>query len=161
MTDQEYNTCVDLYADRVFRFVLKHLQNKADAQDVVQTTFMKTWSNREKVLFKKAKSFLFTVAYRSMIDAIRKQKNTSYVAEFADSSGEREDKTAELQEVLQKALTTLPEIQQSLVMLRDYEGYTYREIGEITELSETQVKVYIFRARKSLQKVLGKIEHIL
>ena len=55
----------------------------------------------------------------------------------------------------------MSEIQRSVVMLRDYEGYPYDEIGEITGLSESQVKVYIFRARKALKQYIGKLEMVV
>ena len=55
----------------------------------------------------------------------------------------------------------LPEIQKTVVLLRDYEGYNYSEIAEITDLSESQVKVYIFRARKTLQSYLKDLELVL
>ncbi|HFB61480.1 MAG TPA: RNA polymerase sigma factor, partial [Bacteroidetes bacterium] len=68
---------------------------------------------------------------------------------------------SDLKEVLDKAVEQLPEIQRSVVLLRDYEGYSYREIGQITGLSESQVKVYIFRARLFLKKFIGKPEVVL
>jgi RNA polymerase sigma-70 factor (ECF subfamily) len=46
-------------------------------------------------------------------------------------------------------------------LLRDYEGYSYDEIGEITGLNESQVKVYIYRARISLKNYLVKMEYIV
>ena len=53
------------------------------------------------------------------------------------------------------------QIQKSVVLLRDYEGYSYAEIAEITDLSESQVKVYIFRARKTLQAYIRDLELVL
>jgi RNA polymerase sigma-70 factor (ECF subfamily) len=67
----------------------------------------------------------------------------------------------DLQSQLHEALDQLPDIQQTVVLLRDYEGYGYDEIGEITDLTESQVKVYIFRARKKLQEILVSVEAIL
>jgi len=55
----------------------------------------------------------------------------------------------------------LPEIQRSVVLLRDYEGYSYNEIAEITGLSESQVKVYIFRARTFLKNYIGSLEIVI
>jgi RNA polymerase sigma-70 factor (ECF subfamily) len=66
-----------------------------------------------------------------------------------------------LKELLNKALDSLPDIQRAVVILRDYEGYSYDEIGSITGLNESQVKVYIFRARQSLKTHLGSLEAIL
>lgn len=68
---------------------------------------------------------------------------------------------SDLGEILEEALKTLPEKQRSVVMLRDYEGYNYQEIGEIIGLNESQVKVYIFRGRKSLQQYLKSVETVL
>ena len=63
--------------------------------------------------------------------------------------------------LLEQALAQLPENQRSIVLLRDYEGYAYKEIAEILKMSETQVKVYLFRARKKLKQYLGSIQHII
>jgi RNA polymerase sigma-70 factor (ECF subfamily) len=62
-----------------------------------------------------------------------------------------------LKDIMDKALETLPLQQKSLVLLRDYEDYAYKDIAEITGLSESQVKVYLFRARKALKDYLVKI----
>jgi len=68
---------------------------------------------------------------------------------------------SDLKEILNEALNKLPEIQKSVVLLRDYEGYSYEEIGEITGLKEAQVKVYIFRARTFLKNYIGSIEKVV
>jgi RNA polymerase sigma-70 factor (ECF subfamily) len=67
----------------------------------------------------------------------------------------------DLYEILNKGLNELSEIQRNVVLLRDYEGYSYEEIGEMTDLSEQQVKVYIFRARKFLKEYIGTIEAVI
>jgi RNA polymerase sigma-70 factor (ECF subfamily) len=67
----------------------------------------------------------------------------------------------DLQEVLTEALEKLPEIQRSVVLLRDYEGYNYAEIAEITGLNESQVKVYIFRARQTMKDYIKKLELVV
>jgi len=72
-----------------------------------------------------------------------------------------ESQYTDLNEILHKALDLLPEQQKSSVMLRDYEGYSYKEIGEITGLSEAQVKINIYRGRVALKNFIGKIETIL
>ena len=62
---------------------------------------------------------------------------------------------------MEQALEQLPEDQKAVLMLRDYEGYSYREIAQITELSETQVKVYIYRARIYLKNYIGSLEQVI
>ena len=68
---------------------------------------------------------------------------------------------SDLKEILNEALSRLPEIQKTVILLRDYEGYDYAEIGEITNLTESQVKVYIFRARTFLKNYIGKMEVVI
>lgn len=151
MTTREYNNCVDNFSDAVFRFIVKNIKHTADAEDVVQTAFERLWKNHKKVDFAKAKLYLFTTAYNAMIDLIRKTKRIDSTDEFPEAMSRDENERFELSEILEKALAQLSEIQRSVVLLRDYEGYSYKEIAEMTELSESQVKVYIFRARKKLQ----------
>ena len=76
MTEREYNECVNLYADNVYRFILKNLGHREDAKDVVQGAFEKLWVSRDKVENEKSKSYLFTIAYNQMIDHIRKNKGS-------------------------------------------------------------------------------------
>jgi RNA polymerase sigma-70 factor (ECF subfamily) len=161
MTEKEYNECVNLFADNVFRFIYKNLSNKEDSKDVVQTAFEKLWINREQVDNARSKSFLFTVAYHQMIDHIRKSKRITLKEEFNEDSGITYQQHSSTKKILDNALHTLSETQRSLVLLKDYEGYTYEEIGKITGLSESQVKVYLHRARLQLKNYLVKAENVL
>ncbi|MCC6288611.1 MAG: RNA polymerase sigma factor [Chitinophagaceae bacterium] len=160
MTEKEYNECVSQYADNVFRFIFKNLRHEEDARDVVQTAFEKLWRNREGVLYEKSKSYLFAVAYNQMIDHIRKGKRVSLKDEFKEETSIQEPKQS-LKRILEEALSRLNETQRSLIMLKDYEGYSYEEIGKITGLSESQVKVYLHRARLQLKEYLVKIENLV
>ena len=144
MTTKEYNTCVNQLSDDVYRFLLKQLSNEMEAQDIVQNTFEKLWINREQVVFEKAKSYLFTVAYRNMIDFTRRQKfrdSSENIQEKGDNSFQRQFETREL---LNKGLEQLSEIQKTLILMRDYEGYNYEELVEMTDLTLSQVKVYLY-----------------
>jgi RNA polymerase sigma factor (sigma-70 family) len=161
MTEKEYNECVNQYADNVYRFILKNLRHEDDARDVVQTAFEKLWRNRQEVDALKMKSYLFTVAYHQMIDHIRKTKKIYLKEEFNENSRVIDKPANNLKKVLEQALNTLSETQRSLVLLKDYEGYSYEEIGAITGLNESQVKVYLFRARVQLKNYLVSPENVL
>ncbi len=162
MTEKEYNECVNLYADNVYRFIVKNLRHEEDARDIVQSAFEKMWRNRESVESEKSRSFLFTVAYNQMIDHIRKHKRVSLTSEFSDiSRGTSYQQGSHVQKALQEALNRLNETQRSLVMLKDYEGYNYDEIGKITGLNESQVKVYLHRARVTLRNYLVSPENVI
>ncbi|MDB5201992.1 MAG: sigma-70 family polymerase sigma factor [Ferruginibacter sp.] len=161
MTEREYNDCVHLYSDNVYRFILKNLRNEEDAKDVVQGAFEKMWVNREQVISEKSKSFLFTVAYNQMIDHIRKNKRISLREEFTETALGAGSQQNNGSRILQEALSRLSETQRSLVMLKDYEGYNYAEIGQITGLNESQVKVYLHRARLQLKAYIVKPENVI
>jgi len=161
MTEREYNDCVNLHADGVYRFIVKNLRHEEDARDVVQTAFEKLWRNREEVDNEKCKSYLFTVAYNGMIDHLRKVKRVYLKEEFREEVKVQSRPINNTKEILEKAMARLSETQRSLVMLKDYEGYSYEEIGKIMNLSESQVKVYLHRARLQLKEYLVKVENVI
>jgi RNA polymerase sigma-70 factor (ECF subfamily) len=161
MTVDEYNRAVDVYADNLFRFVLKNLKNEAMAGDVVQDTFEKLWVKLEDVSGLKVKTYLFTSAYHTMIDYIRKEKRYAEADPSTLNEANESEQYSDLAEILERAVQNLPDDQRAVVMLRDYEGYSYREIAEITKLSEAQVKVYIYRARVYLKNYIGSMEQVI
>jgi len=161
MTEREYNECVNLYADNVYRFILKNLGHTEDAKDVVQGAFEKLWINRDKVENERSKSYLFTVAYNQMIDHIRKNKRISLKEEFTEAARGIAAPKHDTKRILNEALAKLSDQQRSLVLLKDYEGYSYEEIGQITGLNESQVKVYLHRARLQLREYIVKVENVL
>ncbi len=161
MTEREYNECVKLYADNVYRFIVKNLRHEEDARDVVQSAFEKMWVARDKVENEKSRSFLFTVAYNQMIDHIRKNKRITLKDEFGEMSRGTNEIQQNAKRLLNEALARLSETQRSLVMLKDYEGYNYQEIGEIMGLNESQVKVYLHRARLQLKAYIVKPENVI
>ncbi len=156
-----YNNSVATYADGIFRFILKSMADEDKAKDVVQDTFEKLWRNRKNVNPEKVKSYLFTTAYHTMIDYIRKEKRKDDFDKVKESDYAYSNQYSDLKEVLDMALNQLSEIQRSVVLLRDYEGYSYDEIAKITNLNESQVKVYIYRARKKLKAIIGTMEAVI
>lgn len=162
MTASEYNKIVDLHADGAYRFVYKNIRDKERARDIVQDSFEKMWLNVDKIDFAKAKSYLFTTAYRTMIDSLRRDKFKSSWDGASDSLlHSHSNQYSDIGEVLEKAIQQLPDDQRSALMLRDYEGYSYKEIEEITGMNESQVKVYIYRARVFLKNYIGQMEVLI
>jgi RNA polymerase sigma-70 factor (ECF subfamily) len=158
MNSKEYNIAVDTYSDNIYRFVLKHLRNEMSAKDIVQDTFLKVWLKHEEIQAEKVKSYLFTTAYHCIIDLINKEKRNVDFEKVSENLSEPRKLEFDVSSILDEALNRLPEIQKSVVLLRDYEGYNYAEIAEITKLNESQVKVYIFRARQALKVYLKSRE---
>ena len=161
MTEKEYNECVNLYADNVYRFIVKNLRHEENSKDVVQNAFEKLWINRETVENERSKSYLFTVAYHQMIDHIRKNKRITLQENISEGANITKQPHHNINKILSEALNRLGETQRSLVLLKDYEGYTYEEISKITSLSISQVKVYLHRARIQLKNWLVKPENVI
>ncbi|HCC70337.1 MAG TPA: RNA polymerase sigma factor [Bacteroidales bacterium] len=159
MTPQEFNKAVEDYSDRIYRFVLKSMDDSERSKDVVQDCYEKLWINVEEIDFSKSKAWLFTTAHNTMIDIIRKDKKI-----ITDSSQNKEiyeQGYTGLNEILHRCLGRLNESWRSVILLRDYEGYSYREIGEITGQSEAQVKINIYRARMAMRNMIGKMEMVV
>jgi RNA polymerase sigma factor (sigma-70 family) len=162
MTTTEYNSCADLYSDGVYRFILKNIRDRDTAQDIVQESYVRMWERVKEISYDKARAYLFTTAYHTMIDHIRKNQRLSSMDDmYTDVHDEAPGTYNDLKEVINEAVAKLPEIQRSAIMLRDYEGYSYEEIGEILQLNESQVKVYIFRARTFLKQYIGNLDLVI
>jgi RNA polymerase sigma-70 factor (ECF subfamily) len=160
MTVEDYNDCVKNYADGLYRFMLKSTRQVEDARDLVQSSFEKLWIHRAEVNVLKSKSYLFTIAYHKMIDLGRKNSRLEFRETLPDQMEVRSGQQR-LKDLLEKALGRLNERQRSLVLLKDYEGYSYEEISEITGLNSTQVKVTLHRARLQLKEWLVSVENVL
>lgn len=161
MTVGEYNRCVDDYADRLYRFILKSIKNPEKAEDIVQDSFEKLWRKAKEIQFTKSKAYLFATAYHTMIDSIRKEKRIENLNMEQSETFSHEMPYSDLGDILHRALERLPHIQRTVILLRDYEGYTYAEIGEMTGLSESQVKVYIYRGRVYLKQYIGNLQAVI
>lgn len=161
MTVKEYNSCVEMHADGVYRFILKNIRDEDKAQDVVQESFTRMWERIDEITYEKSKSYLFTTAYHTMIDMVRKEQRQTSLQRGYENTLRTENEYSDLGEILDEAVEKLPEIQRSVLLLRDYEGYSYKEIGDITGLNESQVKVYIFRARMTLKEYLVSMDMVM
>lgn len=139
----------------MFRFILKQIKDRDAAKDIVQDAFEKMWKKLDSIDASKAKSYLFTAAYHTMIDYTRKNSKKAAFTEVDYNQHSHTSQYSDLKEVLNRGLDLLPEIQKTVLLLRDYEGYDYAEIGKIADLTESQVKVYIFRARTFLKNYIG------
>jgi RNA polymerase sigma factor (sigma-70 family) len=150
---KEYNIAVKDHSGKLYGYCLRYLRSQEDASDIVQDVFEKLWNNRKKVEFMKSKSWLFTTAHNALLNFIGKKNRISYVYDLESNQVDRNHADDfETRELVNNCLATLPPIQKSIILLRDLEGYNYKEISEILKLSESQVKVYLFRARNKVKK---------
>ena len=155
MNAQSYNQAVNDYSDRLFRFILKNLNKDVEtARDIVQNCYEALWKNKENVVPAKAKPFLFQVAHNQVVDIYRKGGRMLYVENYKETDLRTAPSENDKREIMHRALQTLPTMQRSMVLLKDYEGYSYAEIAEILDVNEGQVKINLFRARKKLKEII-------
>jgi RNA polymerase sigma factor (sigma-70 family) len=150
----EYNSAVVEHSQGLFRYAYKWLKCEADAKDLVQDVYGKLWENRTKVVPVKVKSWLFTCMHNALVNFSTRQKRFVHTDDLSKEQVRCYQPNLALQDLLEKAIEQLPDVQRSIVLLRDLEGYTYEEIGEILGLNESQVKVYLFRARQKMKEQL-------
>jgi RNA polymerase sigma factor (sigma-70 family) len=157
---EEYNHAIHEYSKNLVRFVAKSLKDVATAEDIVQDCYLKLWENRYKVDPLKLKSWLFTTAHHHLINYLKR------ASKFTDQKGYLEKSVPavsdfDIKELIDKALDQLPQTQKSILLLRDLEGYNYDEIGEIMQLTNPQVKVYLFRGRQKIKEMLKSVHALL
>lgn len=159
MTKDDFVMCAKLFTPNLLRFSKRVAGNAIETNDIVQECFEILWKNKEKVEMKSAKSYLFSVAHKKIIDSFR---SDSRLENFDATSYEQASATdqTDAQELVQFAINQIPEMYKELLTLRDLECYSYKEIEEITRLTEAQVKVYLFRARKAIKEKILELETV-
>lgn len=159
MTKDDFVMCAKLFTPNLLRFSKRVAGKAIETDDIVQECFEILWKNKEKVEMESAKSYLFSVAHKKIIDSFR---SDSRLENFDASNYEQTtnpDQT-DTQELIQLAINQIPALYKELVTLRDLECYSYKEIEEITRLTESKVKVYLFRARKAIKEKILELETV-
>lgn len=150
------------HSNKLYGYAVKFLRNTEDAQDIVQDVFEKLWINRKKVEVEKAKSWMFTTAHNAMLNLVNKKQRTQLPGnENLPENVKKDANVFESNQLVERAVSILPPIQKSIILLRDLQGYSYEEIGEILDLSSSQVKVYLFRARNKIKKQLKGLTELV
>lgn len=156
MNRREYNIAVEKHSNNLYGYVFSFLRNSEDSQDIVQDVFERLWKNKKKVEFEKCKAWMFRTGHNALINFSKRKQRTVYNTDMIPEQMNI-DNSFENQEIIDLALSLLPPIQKSIILLRDLEGYMYEEIAEILEISDSQVRVYLYRARKKIKKQLGDL----
>ncbi|MDO1449140.1 RNA polymerase sigma factor [Rhodocytophaga aerolata] len=158
---EEYNLAVKEYTRRIFRFLYKSLRDEEAVNDLVQDCYLKLWQNKDSVDPQKVKAWLFSVAYRAMLNYVKAHTRKVPWQEDSHAPAVFQKNEFDTRAILEKALNELPALQKSILLLRDLEGYEYKEIGEILGISEAQVKVYLFRARQKVKNYIKELTNVL
>jgi RNA polymerase sigma-70 factor (ECF subfamily) len=160
--DEAFRILYDCYERPLFLYVVKLLGTEADAQDIFQDIWVRMYRLRgERATVTKFSGLLFTIARNLSLNAIRDRKHLPDLSleevppEVEASLRTMEFDEADIREMLQKALAQLPASQREAFILREYNGYSYQEIAEITGATMINVKTRAWRARERLRKVIA------
>ena len=157
-----FNEIVNRYRDILILFILRYVKNLEIAEDLAQDTFVYVLINKKEYDFKYSlKTYLFTIAKCRSINYIKKQKKN---VQFSDINLEDLNSISideslirqENREIILNAMTKIKDEYQVLIYLRDIQGFNYKEICKILDKTMAQVKISIYRARKSLEKIIRK-----
>ncbi len=146
--------------NKLFRLALRITLNRAEAEDVVQETMMKVWNRRDSWdSIDSIEAFCLTTCRNLSLDKVRRMDNQVGTLEADDDPADRsysanpaeQAEQHDRVQIVRKLIQQLPEKQRTAMQLRDMEGKSYRDIAEIMQISEQQVKVNIFRARQTVK----------
>ena len=158
MTKDDFIICAKQFTPNLLRFSKRVAGSAIESEDIVQESFEVLWKNLDKVEMKSAKSYLFSVAHKKIIDTFRADVKMENFESTFDLIGKKDD--TDDQQLVQLAINQIPALYKELLTLRDLEAYSYKEIEEITHLTEAQVKVYLFRARKAIKEKILELETV-
>jgi RNA polymerase sigma-70 factor (ECF subfamily) len=163
---REFERVVSESRDRLFGYALYFLARREEAEDVVQEVYMRLWQHRRDIDSSRIAGWLISVTRNLCRDHLRRRKVRSAVSVDSDAveqmagdeaATDTEAAASVFRETLDSALRNLPDTQKSIVVLREIQGMSYREIGIALDLPLTRVKVYLHRGRKALRNEISKV----
>jgi len=163
MQVEEFNELVGRIKDKMYRLALRIVKNEEEAHDVVQDSLIKVWNKREKLAeIDNPDAYCMTITRNMGIDKLRGRKmETTDIEQQFDLKSKVADPERQLvakQELslVMQVVNNLPENHRTVIQLRDIEGYSYKEISEMTGYTLEKVKVYLHRARTKLRHQLKR-----
>lgn len=155
-----YRQWVEQYQDQAWSLARYLLKDASEAEDATQDAFIKLWNHRDSIDPERVKPWLMKVTRNGCLDRLRRRRPETELSEYqavehhGPMAGAQQ---GELGRWLKNAIAGLKEPYRSLVVLRDIHQHSYEEVAGVTELSLTQVKVYLHRARKQLREQLAEV----
>lgn len=153
--------------DKLYRLALRMTLNPQEAEDIVQDTLIKIWNRRETLSeIQSLEAFSMTICRNISLDHLKSRENQNsslegLVIDRPDHSLTPLEQTQQNDNIerIKRIMDSLPEKQRTCMQLRDFEGKSYKDIAEILSMTEEQVKINIFRARKTVKEKFVKQEN--
>lgn len=147
------------YAGRLYAFSMKYLKSKEEAEELVQSVFLKVWENQKKLKKETSfKSYLFTIAYNEICNIFRRRKyQQNFLANLSFKSSEASGETEEqidfvfIKEQVDQIIAQLPEKHRTVFLKSRKEGKSTKEISDELNLSKGTVDNYISESLKFIR----------
>lgn len=165
MKEKDFRTDVLPLKNKLFRMAMRITLRREEAEDIVQDTLMRIWSCSEEKRIDNVEAFAMTVCRNLALDAVAKKERQNIAFDYSEH--DRPDHTpgpyeqmarTERMNIVEQTINSLPEKQRTAMMLREVEGKNYKDIADVMGLTEADVKVSIFRARKAIKEKLTKTD---
>lgn len=160
-----FERIVEEYADRIYGVALRITGSPAEAEDIMQETFLAAYQNWATFRGQATRAtWLYRIAVNAALMRVRGQRPVASLEETGFEASSVVDWSAdldrlielkELQEVLERGISRLPEDYRVVVILRDVEGLTAAEAAEVLGLSAAALKSRLHRARVLLRQYLS------
>ncbi len=161
MKKYDFRTDVLPLKNELYRLALRITLNPAEAEDVVQDTMIKVWNKRDQWdEIASIEAFCLTICRNLSLDRNKRAGNQEAPLDETNAppdpsyASNPEEQTVQRDRIqlVRQLIEQLPEKQRTAIWLRDIEGKAYKEIAEVMDISEQQVKVNIFRARQAIRQ---------
>jgi len=152
--------------DRLFRLAYSLTFSREESEDIVQETLIKVWNKRDELgQVKSLEAYCYTVCKNLAIDSQRKKATDEVSLDETVLDVPTEEKTNpdeqliknEGESLIESIVRKLPDKQREIVMLREVDGKEYKEIASILGLTESDVKVSLFRARQKIKEQFNNL----
>ncbi|QTE21428.1 RNA polymerase sigma factor [Polaribacter cellanae] len=163
MKTKDFETKILSLSDKVYRMAYRMLQNNESAEDAVQEIMIKLWDRRNKIAnHPNIPGFVFLTARNYCLDLLKKKKSNFNSSEYQlkileSDTNQHQIEWKELTENIKNILKELPEKQAEVMLMRDLDGFEFKEIAIITNQKIEHVRVLLSRARKQVGVELTKI----
>ena len=162
MQIEEFNKLVNRLKDKMYRVSLRIVKYDEEARDIVQDSLVKIWKIRDRLAtIDNVDAYCMMITRNMSIDKLRSRKMvTTDISEQYDlksntADPERLSIVRDELRMVKKIIEQLPENHRTVLELRDIEGYSYKEISDMTGYTLDKVKVYLYRARLKLKEQIN------
>jgi len=156
MDSKQFNTQILILSDKLFRLAKSILRNEAAAQDAVQELNMKLWEKRHNLdEVENVPAFTMRAMRNLCLDTIRQQRDVDELPaefEFVEANPHEQTEQRDLAARIRNMIDNLPELQRTIIRMRDVEGMEISEIAFVTQLTDNAVSVNLSRARQKIRE---------